>query len=690
MHEKTRKLIFFYSAIGSLALLLSTTLYLTIFPISDGWSYTPFSTNGLIYKDFYFPATPLMYFQSKIAETLGWGLVGYRLSLLWIPVLYACSLFGIIRRFTSNLVAFLLSLTQFVILFSWRMEAPGGWNTQSQMLLVIGIWFTFLAWEKNPSVNLVASSSRYVALLFTASSFLTAAIMTKQTVALNCLFAAIGLLIWVWTSRNLKTVYALKFITWVLSISLAETLLVYAYFASRNAGEEFLTNIFSGAGKSNANLLTLLVEVPTLFFNYFTDPVLILQVILLVLILLLIVFENRVSKYLQVDSVIFLSLNVLVLYLFMPAAVTTAPFVISLISGISILWVSKKYEFLKNLNWITVPVLIPLMITFIYSFTGFSDGLSFVNTKLTKQWISVGIVSLVISIIWILRKDSITNRLKTYKHDFVIPKTTANIGSETLLILFLGETIGGISFGIISNGSNFYDAWWFVPFTGIFLAAFISYTKKLSRISNLFSKSILAIVTVGSLLSMTMIAKQPYSWVWQFNESSLFEERKIADFEYLNGIYLAKTTYEFYSQIRSSILSAATTVAMEKTGSSSLDDLTIFEFPYSNSIYSLTKLKPYTKSYCPTYWFDVCPNTIAYQDLSIFKRFPPNVVVWQTPRDSAFTMHEKLFVKRSSALRAWEEYKNEMVKTGSWVLIGLEGVPNGSPAGDIEIYAVIN
>lgn len=257
-----------------------------------------------------------------------------------------------------------------------------------------------------------------------------------------------------------------------------------------------------------------------------------------------------------------------------------------------------------------------------------------------------------------------------------------SLWQQSLLYITTMASLISVPVGVLSSGGEFHVSW-FIPACIAQSAWLISEVKKDSFVG--FLKPFSAILlTLSILVSASGIYTTPYSW-WGWTESNLGGIRHESYFSNMKGFQLSESSFAVYSRVEKAELKAQQilqNISPLKANNS------VYAYPYSNSVYTLTDLKPSIGMNCVAVWFDLCPNSLISKSLEEFKEVQPSVIIWQDISDEALLVHERLFVREPSNLRKWEEYRLENITNKNWLLIDqIDPGPGLANTTRISVYA---
>lgn len=660
------------------ALGISSAIAVGVLSLGDGWSYFPLGNEDLIpYRDYFFPATPLLYFQAQLSNAMGAGILGFRLVYVALTSLFGYVSYKFAREFSSGFSALTISFLTTLALFGVRYFSADDWNTQSIMYLTCGAYFVLSSWRlitANPCETHRAKSLA-IAQLAVGSFLLWASVMTKQTAAVPlfamiCVFWCLNL----WRSRRrLKT---LSFFTiGMLLIPLVLSSAVFAYFATRGALQPMVENLFSGAGKSNAGISVLTNTIPNSLADAFQAPRLVLVLLVVASIALYTSSHRLVAAVPQaVWGGIFAGLAFLV---FSPTEPGNFGFVISICLGAVIYGAFARSDKLDLFRTVSV-VLAPFAVV-VYRETQLTPapGVAPMLTTWEAGMETIVVVALIGLLFTFLE---LIVRMKS--HTFVELRE-GDVFQQTLTYgVIVAATFAGLVTWTIST-AGILSAFMFVPFLTVLVARTLGLMEK-SGPSESYRIAHTYVLAIAFAISIGMIA-QPYSW-WVYSDGPLLGQRQLSVSVNGGPLWLANGSAQFYEELSSAIEEASDLQGAENESSEA--EIHLFAGPYANSAYLYSSIKPYVGLNCAgALWFDLCPNKLISEDLKTFSKSPADVIVWQEPISWAYVEHEKQFVLQKSNLRDWSAFMSRLERSGRYVKVAEINVPYQGYAGKVVVLS---
>ena len=160
-----------------------------------------------------------------------------------------------------------------------------------------------------------------------------------------------------------------------------------------------------------------------------------------------------------------------------------------------------------------------------------------------------------------------------------------------------------------------------------------------------------------TLITTTTKINSPYSW-WGINVDTITDEDCYTiDYELYNGLLVSKDTKIKFEQIGKLI-----------ELNSDKNDYVLC-FPYS-VIYKLQTDRYTQPTKNSVYFFDVCSDKMAIDDLEIIKENNPKIIVWGELGEECWTVHEELFRGGNRCGQRDIQDWFDLVKKSKYELIG--------------------
>jgi len=653
-----------------------------IYPGISGWFHHPLGDGERVpYRDYYFPVTPLTYWEAQITAGFSNPYLVLRVGALLLAAMFAYGLFSLAHLLVSRRDAFAISTVLVASVAYLRLEPPGGWNTQAVMFTTIGVAFMSHGWvamvARGPGTR--SPVGRSVALGVLAGLFFAFAVLVKQTTLVPIAVASVGFplfvrlrygAIWGRSAVRLMLVNGL-----VVGLAIAW---LGAYLVWHGALGAFISDMSSGGGK-NVRLTKVAQDLVTgLDKNVLNLGVLVVALSTVVLLLWL-RRAQRSGDASQLAAILgcatglltFLSLRLLTIR---PALSYPVVFLIAILSGLCCYLRSRRLigqpaEWKLSRTIFLLVLVIPLLtgMTVDYATHAFSSIGQFLldhifNLLLIPQVLLSAAVTgtlllgpAVAGRRWWERTSGLVPA------DSGLPEQGAGVRQrEAVIAIAILVAVGSILTGVAASGGTFFLLW-FIPSMSVLLAVLVSWARRRAYL-RIFVPTLVGFLYVCAAVLLVTVVLSPYLW-WGWREPSLLATPRAAvNYGYVRNVALAPSSGQFFDRIRAAELEAGA-----RSGKAGQARPTVFSFPNLTSTESLTDLPPYTRLPCATLWFDLCPNELARRSLKIFAASPPDIVVWADPGKDAFTIHETLFLGEPSALREWIAYRDARVADRSWV-----------------------
>ena len=621
--------------------ILYTPISLTILPIFDGWFNTPLGdSNRLPYKDYYFPTPPLTYFEAQFFEIFPTSGLALRLFAILLYGFFTLSLYSISNKYIDRTRSLWIAIFCTSILINLKLEAPGGWNTQSAILTTIGFSLFLQQWRNftNNKSHLKPSFHRgiLIGLFFFMSS------CVKQTTFIAQSFLLLAAYILSTTQGNTKRK---KLILSVILTQLITGCFLLAYLHLNGTLKYFLTQTLS-SGNKKFDVSRLILNVFSEYHRSITN-----EFTLALLVFIIVVEINKklnqptnlhgFYKYYVtvISTVIFTEFDLLQKFLIV---ITTIA-----ISKLCNRLIGEKYRS----GWEKI---ILMFAPIVFQYIELRNNASFVNSSnfqvlkiyiikldhiLQKHWIIFCLCAIVFAV------------FQRYRH-----KSEHSL--EILLVAVF--SFAGMFMGSLSSGGDFY-LFWFIPMLAVIISVLINSVTEIN--ATVLRFFIFFVVSMSFFTFTTNTLRTPYDW-WLWKEPQrISTDYQFLESGYYKGLLVRGVQVDFYNRVNS---------AEERAlGLSKIKEKTIFSFPNINYVESLISNTRYRKLRCPSLWFDLCPNDLAKGDLIRFRTDPPAVVVWADLPPESFKVHENVFLQGKSSLREWDTYRNLQVRSGAWQIVDI-------------------
>ena len=630
--------------------LFFTSSFFTL-PLIDGWSNFPGASKSLFpYRDYYYPVPPFTYFEAQVFSNFQLPSISLRIFHIILGGSFTVSLYYLASKFADKKDSLIVAIFCSAILSSLRLEPAGGWNTQSIMLSTIAITFYVYGWMND---NQQKKFGFLAGIIF----FLSA--LTKQTILIPFAMLIISSILIGIRNKNNSVLRLIKYT--VLAQIISGVILIV--FLRRNlAMEPFIKMMLTSGGKNLAfndlanKIAAGMIDTQLSYHSLFLIILILLHYfkkliknenwfdtayIYLLILLSINIFSNlNIIYQLSVSLVLFLFYNIL-----------KKPF-------------NRKWDTLPNLMIILI---CPVVIGIINSPTN-EQSISkkiknylFTDINLEEFWMTLAFL---IILIFLIKIKTTEKSSKIYQVNF-------------LIAIYV---VSNLFSAVLSSGGSYF-LFWFIPVLIVGIPFLISSLRNSTVRNWKLTYAMLLIVLLFSTISaIGKTLDTPYSW-WGWTEPSVFQQNRIVvDGGYYKGLPVTQAQQTFMKLIAK--------YESEAASLSPITPVTLYSFPNIIMTQSLTSITNYSGLSCLIAWFDLCPDTLAREDLEKFKDNPPSVVVWSQPTEGAFLVHEKLFLRSRSALRDWNNYRLSQFEKGSWKLVGYVP-PSDMNLWPIQIYAVM-
>lgn len=663
---------------------------LMTFPIMDGWSYFPLgSAEYFPYRDYFYPVTPLTFFEARIFALFPDPLLASRLIMLVLPALLASAVMSLASAFVSKRDAFTVSALLVSTLGVLRLEALAGWNTQFFVYTAVGIALAAKSWTTGVGKPRKASNSispmLYAILAGTAFSL---AMMVKQTTIVTVAVIVVGLVLWLrlrFGARVGRRGLVLSAATLVVpGLSIA---MLAIYLESHRALGPFVWDMLSAGGK-NPDLFKGLGAIWSEINLYLLNPAS-LVVLLLIVLILLAVKRDLTWNSSGIAARTLFAVVALLAYLVLETTLVNTPPGREMMIAIAlccasiavfprrngiVLFAERGLAVRTFVAIFVIPVLVGAF-RMRDDFPGYLEGLASVE----RRWISFSILGTIILTYATTSTKGYQVLSSLFSTDEPTRRRLNSPDSQSVIIVLAILSAVGSLVNVFSSGGTLYMQF-FIPSLAIFLAVLIRWIRGRSG-SRLLLPSLVSVVYGSTVVFICAAIVAPYSWFGWKEESLLNGPRSWSAEGYLSGIALSPQSKGVYDR-----LGRAETVGAELSGA---QDPTLFTFPNLPGAASLTALRPYGGLPCVVLWFDVCPNELAEKSLERFSRNPAQVIVWTDPPEEVIGSDEATFIRGRSAIRDWLGYRNAEVLARRWVLVDTIPVTTSSPnRWPISVYSV--
>ena len=635
-----------------------------ILPLASGWIAFPLQDPNLIpYRDYFNPVTPLTYFIAQLTADNNFGLHNYMVASMWDVPIFAISCYLLGRLFANPMWSMMLSILMGCLLFSLRLEQIGGWNTQFLILSSTSFCFfikSIVKTNRNQRSYIFGITSKQMYAVF-SGFFASLSILAKQTVALSFILIAVQLFIWLfYTKENELSIKVFLSAKYFIIGSTPPMIFTTYFLLSNGAMGSFIKDMTSGGGKS-PQFSKFPYLVATSIRNEYSN------------IFIFFIFFVFIFGYFALKKKIDVKLlKIHACHEYFALLITS--FGLWRFSGLYNPTYSVTY-FCEDMAIIALPfvirIIIPTLRNSIFGLLAFvSFGFLFFTNLFDKGILKtnwnylIGISDSNAALICITAALMFTVFFLNKEFSKLFEKVFSNnlntgelsFSDFRFIIMFANFYSFSSLINLYSSGGGIYVQW-FIPTFLIYICVFI-YVCRLNGIG--FIQVILGFAIETEIFSATALTLQsPYAW-FNWSEPSLLVKHTDSHLPRNYGFQLSDEVASYYSEVK-----AGSQKAAEVSGAGSQS--TVFSFSNIPNAAEASGLDNYALLMCPVLWFDVCPNSIANNDLVTFKKHPANVVIWQTMPTAYLIGDEKQWVHGSSALRNWEAYEESQVKSGTWV-----------------------
>ena len=618
---------------------LSIPIMLTINPIFDGWFNFPLGDQTrLPYRDYYLPVPPIVYFEAQFFKLFPYSGLILRIFSIMLYGLLTWALYSITEKYLTKIQSLIVSVFSTSILLSLKLEAPGGWNTQSTIFSILGLSIFISQWNAKISQTSDYKTRKNTLTNILAGVLLFIAAGIKQTIFLPhfmlLIFAYFGSL----QKKNKNHKYVIQVI--VLTHLILGVALI-GFMKSQFMLTNFRNYVLS-SGAKNLDPSNLILKLTDNIIVYSKNP----SIYLAGLILVFYFVKKKSGEESRLNQIknyfpALLSVSILTNLQYSQKFLV---FVVVLI----VLHSSSKILKNKTAAVNRVHLILGMLIPIVYQYITYrldpkleiSSNFQILKTyilslnKLTQNWIALCL--LIIPFLLFIR----------------IKRRNSTLSDLELVMIY---TLANLPLATVSSGGQAY-LFWFIPFLAIFLAFMVG-KLNLDKNKNI-AWSLIVVVIISTLSFVTNTLKTPYEW-WGWKEPTRLQtDYQFVKNGYNKGILISGMNDGFYGKIQ-----IAQKVALKESG---IPTKTIFTFPNLTYLETLIQKSEYRELTCPSLWFDLCPNYLVKEDLIRFSNNPPSVVVWSDLTEESFYVHEELFLRDRSNLRLWQNFRQVQVRTGAW------------------------
>lgn len=615
----------------------------------EGWDSfcTLLMKNGKhIYSDFFYYIPPLYLIKHYILWFVFKGsILPIRLFGILDRALLFSLIYLILTKWFKPRIALIASMIGFLLYNSLRFNSYGDYTQFCQLMIIISVYFAI---KFSEAINL-PGKRKYV-LLFTAGFFATQSLMTKQSIGLIFLaFDFIILIIYSLIYKQGKKTWL--YLVCALSSFIAGLLPYLIWFTINHSLIDFFTQTFFSSltskgintGSSSFSSTSAIVRVTKSIFHkdiiflwIFSFTAYIFYHITLKLksrdgkksylytfqsisMISLLLAILKILDYLNFHS-FFINTKNIVRLLFQFKVVSILIFI--LIVWIVFLFFKKKpskygvYSIIAGVmfcGWIIIPILTSYQSYLIETTLNLESFLpnffevmfNLCNIFIIMEWINF----LFIHKTW----------LPTSIWFFIIAAD-----ANAFVSLF-----GGGSATFAANGALFT-----IPIGISIISLLCNFTteNKFAIQLNLNIKKLAIIIScffifLLSLVTMSFKFNAPYSW-WGWTSEPITDANSYTiNLDRYKGMLVSKKTKITLEEV---------TKLIEKN--TDTNDF-VFSFPYSK-IYNILSNRIEMPTVVPVYFFDVCPDDYAINDLKIIKNNMPKIIVWKDLGEDCWRTYE--------------------------------------------------
>lgn len=630
------------------AVILSIPSFL-FFPMMDGWSWFPLGDPDLLpYRDYFYPVTPLTFWEAQFAANFESPWMALRFSLLPLAVAYTASNYFLARLWINRLPAAVLTVFTAVLIPSLRLESLPGWNTQFLMLNAIGIALLIFAAKRNETTP---GDSKVILIASLAGAAFSLGFLAKQTEALSA--GLICGLLWIllimrYPNNPRKSIFAII----PAVVMLLSTGLLFTWLTSLNLQNAFVADMLSGGGK-NPTLLKFASSLAGIYGRNLASPEVIIS---LATILIFFLARRNYPDSRFAPSFAPITFTFITCVFIFPGR--TAPL---LFAGSVIIVLGLKLlnaRFYRPLNPPSFYLQLAIILTLFTAVLSRNTIVAQINSTLITF---VLLTAAYCFFVW--AKDRISQRTQLRRGGLENHNKT-HLDIATI-------SVAGALINTMSSGGDAYIQW--------FISPFIIFCSWVMSMKNTNKYPITFFLIVASLLQGLLVATSPYIW-YGYASTSLLASKSSVTYPNLGRLYIAEADAQILTEINKTARALISASPFEK--------LTVFSFPNVPGAAAVSGLEPYKGLRCFVQWFDVCPNSISQGDLKLFKSKLPSVVIWRDLTETEIRIHENAFLNERSALRKWQYYKELQVGEGAWKLV--KRVKSSTTSNeDLEIFSVI-
>lgn len=649
------------------------------YPMMDGWFYFPLGdASSYPYRDYFFPVTPLVFWEAQLFRHFESPLLASRLTMLFVtPPILAWSTYALCRSLVRPFSAFVLSALSSSALAMLGLETLSGWNSQFLIYLAGGAACFYVAWYSGTeTVQFSLREYKFSNLFFGALAgvFFALAVLAKQTAAVTVLVALLLIVFWIaGRTKSIRTSFFLAAIPTTTAFTMVMAVLLVE-LKRNHALAAFISDMSSGGGK-NLNFLIQLTKTGDYVVSLFTDPLTVAAAALLawVVIRWFTLEFTSLNVRLTGSRWLLIGLFTFFSYVLFSQGTNQYPWLLFVLPAVQIIssvllfsYYESRAPYVRGVYLAVAFLMVPFCVGWVLSGSNLVDYFSSL-VFLSHFWTTASVL-LLVGITWFVfgrdlgKADSNPERTNPTQDDVGLHK------GQLALVICVGISWGSLV-NVLSSGAGIYLQW-FVPAISVFTAFLLHQMRfrwnALAPIPLITSFIMLSVLTFTSHMVVA-----PYSW-WGWKEPGLLQgPRTRMAMNYLTGVWLSEESAAFYEKVRTLELEAAT--LSEKA------DPTLYTFLNGPAFGTISGIRNYPVLPCPVIWYDICPNYIVQASLETFQNEPADIVVWPHVDDASLTAHESLFLGEPSAVRAWNDYRIGEVAAGRWKEVGTIDPTEDSP-----------
>jgi hypothetical protein len=656
----------------------------------DGWVPYPLASSaiGTPYKDFFFPAPPGELWLGRLATLTSDPLLAIHLvGVIWVGI-FSLSVFMIARKFTSNGIALVGAMIGSATWISQLFDRSGGWNQQYIAMLWLGAAFLVEATDqlnKRRPAQVEQAHPNLPAILLATLAGLCFAIsaLIKQTAIPSFAIVILGSLLWTLFLGYRRLRDWLKWTGGGLALGLgvpaAATLI---WLASIGAVSGFFVAMTKNGGK-NSPASVQIQYVLSEFGQVLADPKALFVTSAFVVLCVLglgrvstrailrpiVVIVGSAFAYLAVVSYAG-STNALAL----PFALLIAVYLsIEMSDGVDV-----------RIRVLAAMVVVLASVGYAVRYNGGSGALTALTQFQGAAADQITLIGLGLALVAGALYEAIRVTSSKYSRAdrlLAAMEDSSNAGIDPPLSKD-SEWPGTSSAAAIGFAATWGIAvirplsgpWILGLFVSGGVALGVAWIIHIVRLADLRLPNSISVMLVGwaLLISVGFLASSyevPYAW-WGWQEPTFTLHRIYSNSEYLRGFQLNPESADFYNKLNDIFLNLRKRLPSNPT---------IVTYPNIAIAVNLSGFTP-IRMECPVLWWDLCPDDYAIESLNQMKAEKPDVLVWEFPSSYAIVTNEDAYRGgKKSALRKWGAWENEVVKNGTYTLIGTVTEPGSQP-----------